>query len=83
VRVLDVLFSPGETALFHTHSLDNVSVQLSDALISQQPLGEVWKNQPVKDGDVGFRSATSHPYTHRVGNAGTTPFHVLDIEILP
>jgi hypothetical protein len=83
VRVLDVLFQPGEIALYHTHSLDNLSIQLSDALISQQPLGETWKNQPVKDGDVGFRSATSHPYTHRVGNVGSTPFHVLDIEILP
>lgn len=82
-RVLDVLFKPGEIALFHTHSLDNVSVQLNDALISQQPLGENWKNQSVKDGDVGFRSGTIHSYTHRVGNVGTTPFHVLDIEILP
>ena len=83
VRVLEVILKPGENALFHTHSLDNVSVQIGNAGLGQQPAGEDWKKRTVKDGEVGFRDGTRHPYTHRVGNMGKTVFHVLDIEILP
>jgi hypothetical protein len=83
VRVLEVILQPGENALYHTHSLDNVSVQIGEAELGQQPAGEEWKKKAAKDGEVGFRDGTKHPYTHRVGNMGKTVFHVLDIEILP
>ena len=83
VRVLDVVVKPGETTLFHTHSLDNVAVHLSDALIKRQSPGQAWIDTSVKEGAAGFTAGTKHPYTHRITNAGVTVFQVLDIEILP
>jgi hypothetical protein len=83
VRVLDVVLQPGETALFHRHSLDNVPVQLSDATMKRQFPGEDWAASPAKEGSVGFIGGTKSPYIHRISNTGTTVFHVLDVEILP
>jgi quercetin dioxygenase-like cupin family protein len=83
VRVLDVVVNPGDTTLFHKHSLDNVAVQLNDANIKRQFPGEDWVATPAKEGSVGFVAGTRTPYTHRISNAGTTVFHVLDVEILP
>jgi hypothetical protein len=83
VRVLDVVLNPGETTLFHRHSLDNVPVQLSDATIKRQFPGEDWAASPAKEGSVGFIGGTKSPYIHRISNTGTTVFHVMDVEILP
>jgi hypothetical protein len=83
VRVLDVVLQPGETTLFHRHSLDNVPVQLSDATMKRQFPGEDWAASPAKEGSVGFIGGTKAPYIHRISNTGTTVFHVLDVEILP
>jgi quercetin dioxygenase-like cupin family protein len=83
VRVLDVVVPPGAMTLFHKHSLDNVSVQLSDTTLNNQALGEEWTSRPVAEGQVGFRAGTKTPYTHRIMNAGATEFHVIDVEILP
>jgi len=83
VRVLDVVLRPGETSLFHRHSLDNVPIQLSDATMKRQSPGEHWAASPAKAGSVGFIGGTKSPYIHRISNTGTTEFHVLDIEILP
>jgi quercetin dioxygenase-like cupin family protein len=84
VRVLDVLFPPGDPALFHTHSNDNVSIALSGDLTKSQVMGGEW-SAPVKvvPGEVGFHKAKGQPYTHRVGSAGEKPFHVIDVEIFP
>jgi hypothetical protein len=81
VRLLDVVLPPGYVSLFHVHSNDNVSVRLAT--------GPTRVDVPDADGQpsvppvgrVVFNSATP-PYTHRVVNVGTTPIHILDIEIL-
>jgi quercetin dioxygenase-like cupin family protein len=83
LRVLDVVVKPGETTLFHTHSLDNVAVHLSDATIKHQVPGQGWIESLIKEGAAGFAAGTKKPYTHRVANAGSTVFHVLDVQILP
>jgi hypothetical protein len=83
VRVLDVVLHPGETTLFHKHSLDNVPIQLSDATVKRQFPGEDWAASPAKEGSVGFVGGSKSPYTHRISNTGTTVFHVVDVEILP
>ena len=81
VRLLDVVLPPGYVSLFHIHSNDNVSVRLAtgptrvdlpdtDGQVSVPPVGRVLFN------------AAAPPYTHRVVNTGTTPIHILDIEIL-
>jgi len=84
VRVLDVLFPPGEPSLFHTHSNDNVSVALSGDLTKSQRMGGEWSESvKVVRGQVAFYKANGQPYTHRVGSAGTQAFHVIDVEIFP
>jgi quercetin dioxygenase-like cupin family protein len=83
VRLLDVVVKPGETTLFHRHSLDNVAIQLSDATIKRQFPGGDWVASPGKDGSVGFIAGTATPYVHRITNIGGTVFHVIDVEILP
>jgi len=83
VRVMEVIVAPGETTLFHKHSLDNVPVFLSDAAVKRQFVGGDWAPSPAKEGSVGFTAGTKTPYVHRITNAGTTVFHVLDVEILP
>jgi quercetin dioxygenase-like cupin family protein len=83
VRVMEVIVAPGETTLFHKHSLDNVPVFLSDAAVKRQSVGEDWVAAPAKEGSVGFTAGTKTPYVHRITNAGATVFHVLDVEILP
>jgi quercetin dioxygenase-like cupin family protein len=82
VRVLDVLFPPGNPALFHTHSNDNVSVELSGDATKSQVMGGQWSAPgEVVPGRVAFHKAKGQPYTHRVGSAGTQAFHVIDVEI--
>jgi quercetin dioxygenase-like cupin family protein len=83
VRVLEVVVDPGDTTLFHKHSLDNVAVQLNDAAIKRQFPGEDWVATPAKEGSAGFVAGTKTPYVHRISNTGVTVFHVLDVEILP
>jgi quercetin dioxygenase-like cupin family protein len=83
VRVLDVIVKPGETTLFHRHSLDNVAVLLSDATMRNQAAGKDWADSPAKEGTVHFAAGTQKPYTHRITNKGSTVFHVLDVQILP
>jgi quercetin dioxygenase-like cupin family protein len=88
VRVQDVFFPVGDPALFHTHSNDNVSVELSGDKSHSQD----WKDKdsgkwnPAGDvvpGRMAFHKAVGQPYTHRVGSAGEKPFHVIDVEVLP
>jgi quercetin dioxygenase-like cupin family protein len=83
-RVLDVFFPVGEPALFHTHSNDNVSVELSGDKTKSQTMGGEWSAPgDVVPGRVGFHKAVGQPYTHRVGSAGAQPYHVIDVEIFP
>ena len=83
VRMLDVRLQPGETTEFHTHSHDNLAVRLSESMVQRQNPGMAWdavsKSIP---GDVTFTPGAKTPYTHRVKNAGKTPFRVIDVELL-
>jgi quercetin dioxygenase-like cupin family protein len=83
VRVLDVVVKPGETTLFHKHSLDNVAVVLAGTTLRNQLPGQDWTPRTAREGSVGFAAGTAKPYVHRISNAGSTVFHVLDIQILP
>jgi hypothetical protein len=80
---LDVLLAPGESTLFHTHSHDSIAVQLSEATIQQQVFEKDWQPaSKLTPGDVRYAEGAKGPYTHRVKNVGSTPFHVIDIELL-
>lgn len=83
VRVLDVVVGPGETTLFHRHSIDNVPIILTGADNRTQFAGKDWTPTPAKAGSVGFIPGAAKPYVHRISNQGTTAYHVIDVEVLP
>jgi quercetin dioxygenase-like cupin family protein len=83
VRVLDVVVGPGETTLFHRHSIDNVPIILTDADNKTQFAGKDWTPTPAKAKSVGFIPGAAKPYVHRISNQGTTAYHVIDVEVLP
>jgi hypothetical protein len=82
VRVLDVVVKPGETTLFHKHSIDNIPIILTDADNRTQFAGKDWAPTPAKAKSVGFIPGAGKPYVHRINNQGTTVFHVIDVEVL-
>jgi hypothetical protein len=83
VRVLDVVVGPGETTLFHRHSIDNVPIILTDADNKTQFADKDWAPTPAKAKSVGFIPGEAKPYVHRISNQGKTAYHVIDVEILP
>ena len=83
VRVLDVVLKPGQTTLFHRHSIDNVPIILTGADNRTQFAGKDWTATPAKAGSVGFIPGAAKPYVHRINNQGSTTYHVIDVEVLP
>lgn len=82
VMVLRVKLLPGESTLLHTHLHDRVAVDLSDATITLQKLGQPPSAPELtRPGNVAA-SESNGPYTHVVHNAGKTVFEVLDVELL-
>jgi len=83
VRMLEVRLAPGEVTEFHTHSHDNLAVRLSDAMVTRQDEGKEWVPiEKVVPGQVSLTRGAESPYTHRVKNAGSTAFRVIDVELL-
>ena len=81
LAVIDVLFPPGYTSLFHRHSNDNVSVRIATAPTRTDTLTETGTPQTALVGRLVFNPATP-PYVHRVANIGDTTIHIVDIEVL-
>jgi hypothetical protein len=82
VMVLRVKLLPDESTLFHTHTHDRVTVDLSDATITRQKLGEPESGpETAKVGRV-VALESNGPYTHRVHNDGASVFEALDVELL-
>lgn len=82
VRVFDVLIPPGDETLYHTHTNDGVGIKITDAHIRDEALGGKPEDVEVKRGVVNFTQFPT-PLTHKVSNAGSTPFRNIFIEILP
>jgi hypothetical protein len=76
VALVNVYIPAGRIAGYHIHSLDQISVLVSDADMVGQVLGE----QPGPSrrnprGNVGFTEYSKKALTHKVSNVGPTPFH--------
>jgi len=81
--VLRVILQPGESSVYHVHSVDDVAVWLGNTSSAQQLPNEP-ESAPVeqKPGNVTLRTLRETPFTHRVHNVGKGLFEVLDVEIL-
>jgi quercetin dioxygenase-like cupin family protein len=83
VLVMHVTLPEGERSLYHIHDHDRVSVELSNASISQQkwhePEGQSGASKP---GDISAPTVAANPLVHRIHNFGPGNFEVVDIELL-
>lgn len=75
--VLDVRVSAGDTTGYHTHAARNVGVTIESARTWAQPWGgSPGSIQPSGGvGELFDNWSQALPYTHRVGNADSVPFH--------
>jgi len=82
VMILNVNLPPGYESLYHKHQLDLLYVTISGTKVWAQPLDGKKREADVKTGDLRF-SSDNHglPHIHRVGNIGTSPFHLIGIGI--
>ena len=80
--ILSVNLPPGYVSLYHEHRIDLLYVTIVGTQVWAEPLGGERREADVKTGDLRF-SSDNHglPHVHRVGNIGTTPFHIIGIGI--
>jgi hypothetical protein len=77
VTLFDVYIPPGRTGGYHIHTGDSVSVNIENADMSNQDLGEPQPGPPHrgKPGSVSYADYRTEPKTHKATNVGATPFH--------
>lgn len=83
VRFFDVELEPGYESRYHWHRSDGVFVNIASAPTIAQDQGK----EPVRRGEraIGetyFIDYGTKPKAHRVSNPGSTPYRVIDTEIL-
>jgi quercetin dioxygenase-like cupin family protein len=84
IEVLRVTLPPDGRTLYHTHSHDRATVELSNTSITQQKFGAS-ETAPttIHPGDFSVTDVSvAGPYSHRVHNLGPAIFDVVDIEFL-
>lgn len=78
VTVLNIYVPPQRNTGFHTHSRDSVSVNVEDADMTNQDLGQPQPG-PAQRAPRGRATFTAYsregPRSHRASNVGKTPFH--------
>ena len=83
LRVLDVRLQPGDTTMFHKHSTPSVFISLHPVKTGSQVIVEDGTATALSpDRTITFEGFYKSPRIHRVWNADTSLFHVMDIEIL-
>jgi uncharacterized cupin superfamily protein len=83
VRYFDVELEPGYESRYHWHRSDGVFVSIASSSTIAQDVGK----DPVRRGEraIGetyFIDYGTRPKAHRVINSGTTPYRVIDTELL-
>ena len=83
LRVLDVQIAPGDTTLFHKHETPSVFISLHPVKTGSQVIVEEGSATVLSlDRRITFEGFYKSPRVHRVWNADTSVFHVMDIEVL-
>jgi hypothetical protein len=76
--VLNVNVPPKHNTGYHTHSNDSVSVNVEEADMTNQNLGDPQPGPPrhSRRGEPSFTAYSKQPpRTHKASNVGSTPFH--------
>ena len=87
VMVLSVYLPPGAPRgpdVYHTHSLDQLSVLVEAADMSNQALGDpaMGPARRGQRGNVGYTAFSKKPQTHWGANFDATPFHNIVVALL-
>ena len=83
LRVLDVHIQPGDTTQFHKHQTPSVFISLHPVKTGSQVIVEEGAATVLSlDRKITFEGFYKSPRIHRVWNADTSVFHVMDIEVL-
>lgn len=83
VRYFDVELEPGYLSRWHSHMHDGVFINLAASQTSAQDYGaEAVSRPPRAVGETYFINYTRKPKAHRVSNTGSTPYRVVDTEIV-
>jgi quercetin dioxygenase-like cupin family protein len=83
MRVFELALAPGESTLDHTFDYDVAVIPLTAGTVRSRVVGADW-SAPLEHapGRAMLVERTGAPVTHRVENAGTTPFRAILIENL-
>jgi hypothetical protein len=87
VMLLSVYLPPGAPRgpeVFHTHSLDQISVLAQASEMTNKELGQS-SMSPLRLGErghVNFNAFSKKPQTHTGANGGSTPFHNIVVALL-
>jgi hypothetical protein len=83
LRVLDVQIAPGDTTQFHKHETPSVFISLHPVKTGSQVIVEEGTATVLSlDRRISFEGFCKSPRIHRVWNADSSVFHVMDIEVL-
>ena len=84
VLLLDVYVPPNRGGpMYHTHSLDQVSVLIAESDMTNQVWGgEATPPRRGTPGNVGFATNSKKPVSHRGFNVGSAPFHNIVMALL-
>jgi hypothetical protein len=83
IRVFDAYFPPQKVSLFHSHEKDSVLICLDGGEVTNElPGEELVPRPPILSGLIYYRPYATTPLIHRIRNLSSTPFRILDIEVL-
>ncbi|HNP24778.1 MAG TPA: hypothetical protein PKM63_05780 [Panacibacter sp.] len=80
VRILNVFLPPGDTSQYHVHSTPSVFISYTVTKTGSQLLGQPPANAIPAAKTIWYESLVKEKI-HRVWNADTGWFHVMDIEL--
>jgi len=81
VRVIELIVSPGDTTLLHTHKAGSVVIFLSPSSFAIQNPKHAPVITDVKLGDVVYRDYDVNPVAHTVWSADRSTFRCLVVEL--
>ena len=74
---MNVYLPPQRNTGYHIHTGDSVSVNIEEADMTNQDLGQPQPGPPRRGerGRASYADYREQPKTHKASNVGTTPFH--------
>ncbi len=83
IRILDVVMAPGDSSIYHIHHTPSLFILFTNTTSGSMLQGELPSLGKNTAGELFYENlAEPNIRIHRVWNADTDTFHVMDIELL-